>query len=368
MHVERVRLRDFRCYEDAEVALGDHLTIVHGANASGKTNLLEGLYFACTARSFRTANERELVRFGCAATRVVLEGHDDDGRHELAIGFSPGEPKRLSLDGAPLERLPEAPHRPQVSVFSPTRLELIKGVPRLRRTHLDQFVAALWPARAATRRSYGDALAQRNALLQRVRGGRVEADALRPWDLELATVGLELAADRRHATERIADRFASYAATLGLDGTVRLSYRARSQASDVEALAGEIAAALPNDLARGYSTYGPHRDDLIVRRDGRDLRGYGSQGEQRLALLALLIAERDALAAERDRVPLMLFDDVMSELDGAHRERLAEALVKVGQTVVTTTDLEHVPGWDGEDVTHVDVEALTSAASGPLTR
>jgi DNA replication and repair protein RecF len=196
----------------------------------------------------------------------------------------------------------------------------------------------------------------------------VGAEALRPWNVELAGVGLELAVDRRQATERIAERFASYAETLGLDGTVRLSYRARSQAGDVETLAEEIAAALPSDLARGYSTHGPHRDDLTVRRDGRDLRGYGSQGEQRVALLALLIAERDALAAERDRVPLMLFDDVMSELDGAHRERLADALVKHGQTVVTTTDLEHVPGWDGEDVKHVDVEALTSATSGPLTR
>jgi DNA replication and repair protein RecF len=295
----------------------------------------------------------------------VLSGVDESGPHELAVGFSPGEPKRISLDGATVERLLEAPHRPLVSVFSPDRLELIKGVPRLRRAHLDHLVAALWPSRAPTRRSYGEALVQRNSLLQRVRSGRADAQSLRPWDLELAATGLELSANRIAATERIAERFAEHADALGLDGTVKLSYRPRSRAATVEELADEIAAALPNDLARGYSTHGPHRDDLIVRRDGRDLRAYGSQGEQRLALLALLIAERDALAAERDRPPLMLCDDVMSELDASRRARLAQTLAVHGQAVVTTTELEHIPNWTSGDVTHVavgDLLASTTAA------
>jgi recombinational DNA repair ATPase RecF len=116
VRVERLRVRDFRSYEAAEAGLGERLTVVHGANGAGKTNLLEALYFGCTARSFRTANERELIRFGASATRVVVEAIDDDGPHELAVGFSPGEPKRLSLDGAPLERLLDAPQRPLVGV------------------------------------------------------------------------------------------------------------------------------------------------------------------------------------------------------------------------------------------------------------
>ncbi|MGD0980393.1 MAG: AAA family ATPase, partial [Solirubrobacteraceae bacterium] len=232
MRVERLRVRDFRSYEAAEARFGEGLTVVHGANGTGKTNLLEALYFGCTARSFRTANERELVRFGAAATRVVVEASDEDGRHELAVGFSPGEPKRLSLDGAPLERLLDAPQRPLVSVFSPDRLELVKGVPQLRRAHLDQLVAALWPTRAATRRGYGEALAQRNALLTRIRGGRVEPTALRPWDLELARLGIELSSNRSLATALVADRFATHAEALGLGGLVRLAYRARSKATE----------------------------------------------------------------------------------------------------------------------------------------
>ena len=355
MRIERIALRDFRSYEQAELSLGPGLTIVHGANGAGKTNLLEGLYFGCTARSFRTANERDLVRFGAKATRVVLSGSDEDGVHELAVGFEPGLPKRLTADGAPVERLADAAHRPLASVFSPDRLELVKGRPGLRRAHLDQFVAALWPARAATRRAYHEALAQRNALLGRIRAGRSTSDVLRPWDLTLAEAGVLLAADRAAAAALIAERFELLAAELGINGQAAVTYRARSQAGSAQELAGELAEKLDVDLARGYTTHGPHRDDLVVSRDGRDLRSFGSQGEQRLALLALLLAERDALASERSRPPLMLLDDVMSELDSARRERLAAELRRGGQSVVTATEVEHVPGWEGDDVTRIAV-------------
>src|SRR5215468_5718106 len=186
MVVTRVRLRDFRTYTAADVGLGERLTVVHGPNGAGKTNLLEALYFGCTGRSCRTSNEREVVRFGAAAARVEVQGHDRDGEHELSVGFQPGETKRFRVDGAPAERLIDAPHRPLLSVFLPDRLELVKGPPALRRAHLDQLVAALWPARGATRRAYSQALAQRNALIARVRAGRAERSSLQAWNLELA--------------------------------------------------------------------------------------------------------------------------------------------------------------------------------------
>ena len=168
MLVQELKLRDFRGYRDAQVTLGDQLTVVHGPNGAGKTNLLEGLYFGCTGRSCRTANERELVRFGAEAARAIVTCQSEDGPHELAVGFAPGQPKRMRFDGAPVERLLELTNRPLVSVFLPDRLELIKGAPALRRAHLDQVVAALWPARAANRRAYAQTLGQRNALLARL--------------------------------------------------------------------------------------------------------------------------------------------------------------------------------------------------------
>jgi DNA replication and repair protein RecF len=215
-------------------------------------------------------------------------------------------------------------------------------------------VTALWPARASTRRSYGQALAQRNALLARVRAGGSRA-ALSAWDLELARHGIALRDDRAAAVELLRPRFAAAAQELGLAGEPELRYRPRSRAASAEELAAELAERVDSDLERGFTTHGPHRDDLALLRDGRELRAYGSQGEQRLALLALLLAERAALEDERGAPPLLLLDDVMSELDATRRERLVERL-RVGQSVVTTTDLAHVPGADESDVVRLRVE------------
>ncbi len=355
MVVTRLRLRDFRTYGSVEVVLGERLTIVHGPNGAGKTNLLEALYFGCTGRSCRTTNEREVVRFDAPAARVEVLGRDRDGDHALSVGFQPGEAKRFKVDGAPAERLLDAPHRPLVSVFLPDRLELVKGPPALRRSHLDQVVGALWPPRAATRRQYGQTLAQRNALLARVRAGGSRT-ALAAWDLELARHGIALRDDRAAALELLRPRFAAAAEELGLVGEAELRYRPRSRAASPEELAAELAERIDSDLERGFTTHGPHRDDIALLRDGRELRAYGSQGEQRLGLLALLLAERAALEDERGEPPLLLLDDVMSELDAARRERLVERL-RSGQALVTTTELAHVPGADEDDVVRVRVEA-----------
>jgi DNA replication and repair protein RecF len=355
MRVTRLRLRDFRCYAVADLALGPALTVIHGRNGAGKTNLLEGLYFGLTARSCRTNNEREVVRFGEAAARVEVEVADEDGQHELAVGFQPGEAKRLRADGAPVERLVDVAARPLVSVFLPDRLELVKGAPALRRAHLDQVVAAAWPSRAGTRREYTQALAQRNALLSRVRAGRASRSSLPAWDAELARHGIVLRDDRAAAVELVRDRFATLAAALGLTGTAELRYKPRSSAATAEELAAELAERTDSDLDRGFTGHGPHRDDLALRRDGRELRSYGSQGEQRLALLALLLAEREALGEARGQVPLLLLDDVMSELDADRRALLVERLGDGGQAVITTTDLAHVPGAEGPGFARVAV-------------
>src|SRR5579875_2477718 len=217
-----VRLRDFRSYASAQIALGDRLTVITGPNGTGKTNLIEALYFGCTGRSCRTSNEREVVRFGAQATRVIVTTAANDGAHELSVGVQPGEPKRMKADGAPVERLLDVPERPLVSVFLPDRLELIKGAPALRRGHLDAFVAALWPARAQTRRVYAQALAQRNALLGRVRAGAGRAHAastLASWDAQLARHGLALMADRAAAIDAIADGFGRCASSSAWTGS-----------------------------------------------------------------------------------------------------------------------------------------------------
>ncbi len=363
MRVIRVSVRDFRSYPDAEAAFGPGLTVITGPNGAGKTNLLEALYFGCTGRSCRTTNEREVVRFGQPATRVVVSAEGEDGAHELSVGFQPGDPKRLRVDGATVERMLDVAERPLVSVFLPDRLELIKGAPALRRAHLDQFVAALWPARVATRRAYAQSLAQRNALIARIRSGSGGRESLSSWDAQLAGHGMALMDDRRRAIETVAEEFAQCCAELGLEGEPGLAYRPRSRATEAEQLRAELAERVDSDLERGFTGHGPHRDDIATVREGRELRTYGSQGQQRLALLALLLAERAALAQRRQTPPVMLLDDVMSELDGRRRRALVDLLRSTGgQAVITATDAEQVPGADEPGVHRLEV-----AAHGRLT-
>ena len=353
MLVTRLELRDFRNYEAAQLDLPGGLTVVVGPNGAGKTNLLEALYFGCTGASPRTSNERELVRRGATVARVVIETQGEDAVHRLEAGFQPGEAKRLRLDGSAVDSLAGLEARPLVSVFLPERLALVKGAPAARRAHLDQVVAALWPARAATRVAYSRALAQRNALLGRVRAGASGPGALDAWDAELARQGAALMEDRAEAVDGLREPFARLGEQLGLAGPAEVRYRPRSPASDAAGLAAELSERRTADIERGFTAHGPHRDELALALDGSPLRAYGSQGQQRTALLALLFAERELLASRRARLPLMLLDDVMSELDSERRELLAELLRSGGQSIVTATEPDHVPGASEEELVRV---------------
>src|SRR4051795_2730199 len=241
MKVTRLALRNFRSYEAAEVRLGPGLTVVTGPNGAGQTNLLEAIYFACTGRSCRTANEREVVRFGAGVTRLELDAERDGESHRITVGFEPGEAKRLQVDGATVDRLTDAAARPLVSVFLPDRLELVLGAPALRRAHLDQVIAALWPARVGTRRAYTAALGQRNALIAAIRAGRAGRRSPPAWDLELARHGVALAADRAAAVAELAAPVAATAEALGLEDGAEVAYRPRSRAARAEELAAELA-------------------------------------------------------------------------------------------------------------------------------
>jgi DNA replication and repair protein RecF len=364
VRVVSVQLRDFRTYTRAEAGIGPGLTVLHGPNGAGKSNLLEALYYGCTGRSPRTRNDRELVRFGAPAARVSVRLLDGTDAHELSVGFgtlpdSPQPVKRMTADGAPVERLLDVETRPLISVFLPDRLELVKGPPALRRAHLDQVIAGIWPLRAGARREYSRVLAQRNALLARIRSGRASPTTLSTWDRELAGMALELRSHRAAAVTLLAEPFVHRAKQLGCSGELMLIYRPRSRASDEDEFIAELRERLPGDLERGFTGHGPHRDELAIMRDGRELRVYGSQGEQRLALLALLLAERAVLTSERQRMPLMLLDDVMSELDSERRELLATELRSGGQSIIATTDLGHIPSATDASVARLRISPGT---------
>lgn len=343
MRASRLVIRNFRNYAKAEVRLAGGVTIVQGAMGAGKTNLLEALCFACTGRSPRTSSDRELVRFGERAAHVALFGWHGDSERCFEAGVELGRSKVLKADGARTGRLPDSNGRPLFCTFIPDRIELVKGPGGLRRDYLDAVVAGLWPARRAARVSYARALAQRNVLISRARGGGGFPSSLSVWNKEVARSGIEVMRDRRMAIEVLAPRFADNAREVGLAADAELRYEPRSSATEPDQLEEELMAAWTKDLARGFTTHGPHRDDLRMSVGGRDVRRFGSQGQQRLALLSLLLAERDALKEIRGDTPILLLDDVLSELDEERRRRLLLVLEGGGQTLITTADPASVP-------------------------
>ena len=337
MRVLSVEPRGFRNLADAGVALGERITIVHGPNGSGKTNLLEAVFFGLTGHSCRGGADRDLIAHESSSTRVELNFTAPDGDHRLLASLARDGERRRLLDAAP----DGAGARPLSSVFLPDRLQIVKGAPAQRRSHLDRFVAALWPARADLRQRFGRALAQRNALAARVRAGLAAADSLAAWDEELAAEAEPLVAARGEGVAAIAAGFSAAAEQLGL-GEASIRYRPRGPSSAAE-LAAELAARRSGDLGRAYTSFGPQLDEVAIDLDSRPLRRFGSQGQQRIALLALLLAERAALVEAHRPPPLMLLDDVMSELDAEHRRLLVERLASGGQAVITATESAAVP-------------------------
>jgi DNA replication and repair protein RecF len=341
--VESVSVLGFRNLAAFEVELGPGLNLLWGSNGAGKTNLLEATYTALAGRSCRTRADRETIVFGGSLARSEAVVATDGQRRHFLTSITRTEGRRHLVDNTPAG--PEAAAlRPALAVFMPDRLALIKGPPAGRRTHLDGFCAALWPWRAEVKRRYSRSLAQRNALLGRIRAGRADGATLDAWDLELATAGVELIATRTEAVDRLAEPFELAATSLGLEGGATLRYRPRSEATEAAQLAEEFGERRDSDIARGYTGWGPHHDELAVDSAGRSLRRYGSQGQQRTALLALLFAERRALIDDGRPAPLMLLDDVTSELDAERRRMLVEHLRDGGgQAVITATDPDQLP-------------------------
>ena len=325
------------------VELDPGITSIVGPNGTGKTNLVEALYFALTGRSFRTSDRRDLIPFGASLARAEATVRDADGlERRLLASVSRAEGRRHLLDGTAADPATLARSRPPVAVFAPDRLSLIKGPPSERRAHLDGFLAARWAARSELRKRFGQALAQRNALLSRLAGGHGDPAQLDAWDNALASSAAPLVAARAEAVEELTGPFESAAAELGLEGGASLGYAPRAEGTAEQIRAG-LEQRREQDVRMGRSSWGPHLDELKIELAGRSLRRYGSQGQLRSALLALLFAEREVLRAARRVTPLLLLDDVMSELDPGRRERLVQRLGGGGQALITAADEESLP-------------------------
>ena len=307
-----------------------------GPNGAGKTNLLESLHVGTQGFSPRTRADAQLIRFGADAARIALGGSRNQVPVEISVTLSTRAAKQATLNGAKLTTAEQLRREVETLVFTPDRLAIVKGGPAARRAYFDRTLARLQPARASLPPDYAATIAQRNAALRRVASGLSTRDAIAPWTEQVALLGAELVAARAETLGALEPGFRGIASELGLaDAT--LVYEGDSPS------VADLEARLPRDIERATTGAGPHLHDVRLLSGSRDLRGFGSQGEQRLTVLALLLAEAQLLAARRDVQPLLLLDDVLSELDPSRRRVLADLVAGMGQTLVTATQRSALP-------------------------
>jgi DNA replication and repair protein RecF len=310
--------------------------LVVGPNGAGKTNLLEALHVGTQGFSPRTRTDTQLIKFGSDLSRIVLGGERGGAPVEAEVVLRATEAKRAKLNGASLRAAEQLRTELTTLVFTPDRLAVVKGGPVVRRAYFDRALGRIFPARALLPVEYAAAVGQRNAALRRVSIGASSREALDPWTQRIAELGAQLVDGRRETVAVLAPRFVERAVELGLEEAV---LRYSGEAPTVAALQERLNA----DLERGTTGLGPHLDDFELAAGDRELRRFGSQGEQRLAVLALILGEGELLSEQGRGSPLLLLDDVLSELDDRRRAILAARIGSSGQALVTSTSAAALP-------------------------
>ncbi len=332
MHLEWVEFSDFRNYRSLSLTVASSLNILTGPNAQGKTNLLEGLALLLVGRSFRGAKPAELPYWDSTGAVVTGQIRRMETARPLRRMVSQREDGAWMVSGEGCAWARAIP-------FGWQDLAILTNGPQARRNFLDGFAGKLYPAHLTALNRYRQILARRNHLLQGGLDLATLKERIAPWNEQLVRVGLELLSRRRTAAASLGAEAARLYPQLAGEGQVRLEYRCAlgpnpTEANFVEALEGRLA----DEQRRGQTLSGPHRDDLLIEVDGRDLRTFGSRGQQRLMALALRLAEAGPVAEAVGSNPVLLLDDALSELDPAVQRRVLEHIAGAGQVFLTTAD------------------------------
>ena len=349
--VVSLSLRDFRNFERLELEFPASGLVFVGDNGQGKTNLLESVYYLSLLRSMRGARDTDVTRFGAAGFHVHASVCVPQAQ-QLAVGFErAGRRKRVRRDGLVLDRLSDAFGALPAVMFSPGDVEIVAGAASARRRFLDIMLALSSRGYLHALQQYRAALERRNAALReaaRAGGGSRSTAGIEVWEPALAEQGARLVRARRSWVKQSAERFAEWCASIGERGAIALRYETAMEANaeSVElSIAEALAARRASDLRHGLTQAGPHRDDLSMHLDGRDLRTFGSAGQQRTAAIALRVLEAETLRLAHEVSPVFLLDDPVAELDVRRASRVLALLreVGIGQAVLAVPRDSDIP-------------------------
>ncbi len=349
MFLRHIRLFNFRNYISIETDFGPAMNIFVGDNAQGKTNLLEAIYLLATGRSYRASRDQELINWQAPGFNIRAEINREFSSFTLEIGYVRDQRKRIRVNGADLPKLSELFGHLNAVAFSPEDLQLIKGAPSFRRRFLDLELSQVNPQYRHELIRYHQILLQRNNLLKEMQAGRGDGRHLDVWDEQLAKSALKISLLRMNAVEKMAAlaRSMQRLITEGKEELV-LNYNPsvpglKVEPFEEEPAREEVLRRLQGlrrlEILRGTTLLGPHRDELSILINDVDARAFGSQGQQRTGVLALKLAELEFMREETGEYPILLLDDVMSELDYSRRKFLTEAIRNKVQVFVTTTGL-----------------------------
>lgn len=349
-HIRTLALRDFRNFERLQLELPSDGLAVVGENGQGKTNLLEAMYYFSLLRSARGARDVDVVRFGASGFFIEAEVRVPDP-HSLSIGFErAGRRKKVRRDGAVIDRLSDALGALPAVMFSPSDVELVSGAPRARRRYLDVMLALTSRGYLHALQQYRGALERRNATLRNAATRASDSTrSIEVWERPLAEHGATVIRTRRAWVARVHRRFADRCVAIGERLPMELRYvttvNANAESLELE-LAEALAAKRAADLRMGLTLVGPHRDDLGMLLAGRELRAFGSAGQQRTAAIALRTLEAETLRDARGAAPVFLLDDPFAELDERRAARVLELLreIGLGQTILAVPRAADIPG------------------------
>lgn len=352
MFVKKLELSGFRNYKSEEFEFLPATNILYGNNAQGKTNALEALYLFSIGKSFRTQQDRELIIFDESHTRLRVEFDDAARTNEIEIVIRRDRKKQIKINEVPISKMGDLIGKFCVILFSPDELNLTKGSPNARRKFLDIALSQMRPKYYHILRRYNKVLDQRNNLIKKMRvtPDNTAKETLFVWNEKLAEYGMAIIEYRKNFVEKLY-QFSKEIHREISGEEFEIRYKTAFETKDE--FKEKLDNSFDKEIEQGFTLYGPHRDDFDIYTDGKDLKTYGSQGQHRSAVLALKLAQADMVYEDTGEYPVLLLDDIMSELDSERRAYLVRK-IKNKQVIITCTDADETGITDGANLIHID--------------